>query len=215
MLTERITMIKNDSVYHRHCFEVVVPEEELMLQLRYFRKHDNLMKLLVYGRMLSDFEIRLMRASLKFELIGNFVYPVNNCKIQKPHAKVYMKELFQGFYETADEVRDQIEAITGEFVSEEFTKKVFRKLAFIINTCCPMMSDTFEIWPEHTYRCFIEYAIDNDDFNFPDNCSISKLFPETPCYGSLRTFVLEGMPEDFVKKVCHDKYDDCYEHIKH
>lgn len=207
-------MIKNGLNCHHHCFEIVVSEEELLIQLSYFRKHDNLMKLLVYGRELPDFETRLIRASLKFEFIGNFVYAVNDCETRKPQAEVYMKELFQWHYENVDEVKTSIEAIIGESVSDEFAKKIFRKLVFVINTCCPMMSDTFEIWWEHTYRCFIEYAIDNDDFNFPDKCSILNLFPKVPSCGSLRSFALEGLPEEFKDKVCHEDYKKNYDSIR-
>lgn len=208
-------IIENGSIYHKHNNQIVVPKNELLIQLRESDTHDNLMKLLIFGRQLHDFETRLVRASLKFEFIGSLTYPDDIFRCYKPHPKVYMKELFQGSYETISEVKERIEALTGEPVSDEFAKRIFRKLVFVINTCCPIMADTFEIWEEHTYRCFIEYAIDNNDFDFSDKCSIRTLFPDDiPYSGSLRSFVLKGLPYIFVKNVCHENYNTFYDNIR-
>lgn len=207
--------IKSGNIYHHHSFQIVVSKKELMIQLRDCDIHDNLMKLLIYGRDLSDFETRIVRASLKFEFIGDLTYPADDFNFDKPHPKIYMKELFQGRYETIEEVKERIEAITGEPVSDEFAKRIFRKLVFIINTCCLVMADPSEIWQEITYRCFIEYAIDNDNFDFPDKCSIVKLFPKIRQCGCLRNLALENMPQDFVNKVCHEiYYDHDYEPLR-
>lgn len=196
--------------YHHHCWEIVVSENELFIQLEECAIQTNLLHLLVYGKYLPDYEIRLMRAALKFEFLGNLVFPVDEKKTDKPPVKVYVRELFQGRYESLEEVKDEIQRIMDTPVSDEFAKKIFRKLAFVINTCCPLMAETCEIWWEETYRLFIEYAIEHDDFDFPEEDDIWKTFPkDIPQRGSKRSFLLRKMPEDFGEKVtqgdaCHD-----------
>ena len=206
-------MVTTGQGYHHHCWEIVVSESELLLQLQTCDTHNNLLSLLVYGKMLPDYELRLMRAALKFEFLGSFVFPVNEQDTEKPSAKVYVKELFQCSYETVDEVKLQIERLKDHPVSDEFAKKIFRKMVFVINTCCPLMADTFEIWWENTYRCFIEYAIEHDDFDFPNEDNIWKLYPkDIPKQGSIRSFILNKMPADFAKKVINS--DSCHDTIR-
>ena len=44
--------------YHHHCWEIVVSENELLIQLQECSPQDNLMKLLIYGKSLPDYETR-------------------------------------------------------------------------------------------------------------------------------------------------------------
>lgn len=190
--------------YHHHCWEIVVPENELLVQLQECSPQDNLMKLLIYGKSLPDYETRLMRVALKFEFLGSLVFPINEKDTDKPPTKIYVRELFQGSYESLDEVKDEIQRIMNTSVSHEFAKRIFRKLIFVITTCCPMMAETFEIWWEGTYRMFIEYAIEHEDFEFADVDNIWKACnKEIPKKCCIRSFLLNSMPDDFVKKVIH------------
>ena len=199
--------------YHHHCWEIVVSENELLIQLQECDIHTNLLKLLIYGKSLPDYETRLMRAALKFEFLGSLVFPINEKDIEKPPAKIYVYELFQGHYESMDEVKDEIQRIMGTSVSDEFAKKIFRKLVFVINTCCPMMAETFEIWWENTYRLFIEYAIEHDDFSFAEEDNIWKTYPkDIPENGCIRSFILKSLPDDFADKVTHG--DSCHDTIR-
>lgn len=201
------------SCYHHHCWEIVVSENELLIQLHECDNQTNLLYLLVYGKSLPDYETRLMRAALKFEFLGSLVFPLDKNSTDKPPVKVYVQELFEGRYESLDEVKDEIQRIMDNPVSDELAKKVFRKLAFVINTCCPLMAETCEIWWEVTYQLFIEYAIEHDDFDFPDEDNIWKTFPkDIPKRGSKRSFLLEKMPDDFAKKVADS--DSFYESIR-
>ncbi len=199
--------------YHHHCWEIVVPENELLIQLQECAIQTNLLHLLIYGKSLPDYETRLMRAALKFEFLGSLVFPLDEKNPGKPPAKVYVRELFQGRYESLDEVKEEIQKIMGATVADEFAKKVFRKLAFVINTCCPLMAETHEIWWEETYRMFIEYAIEHDDFDFPYEDNIWRTYPkDIPQRGCIRSFLLEKMPADFVDKITHG--DSCHNTIR-
>ena len=111
---------------------------------------------------------------------------------------MYAKHLFEGYYETCGEVKSHLEQLVGEHVSEAFVRKIFRKLAFVRNTCCLLMAETEEIWQENTYRCFLEYAIEHDDF----------AVPEKIC-GDTRSALLEYMPAEFVELVTRTAYDSC------
>ena len=196
--------------YHRHCWEIVVSKTELLIQLQECAVQTNLLNLLIYGRVLPDYEARLMRAALKFEFLGSLVFPINEKNTKKTHSKVYVRELFQNHYETLSEVKGAIRKIIGTSVSDDFAKKIFRKLVFVINTCCPLMAETCEIWWEGTYRLFIEYAIEHDDFSFADEDNIWKIYPKNmPQNGCIRSFILKDMPDDFVEKViCNDSCCD-------
>lgn len=190
--------------FHHHCWEIVVSENELLIQIQEYDNQTNLLHLLVYGKDLPDYEARLMRAALKFEFLGSLVFPVDEKNTDKPLAKVYVRELFQGFYESFDEVKDEIQKMMNVPITDEFAKKIFRKLVFVINTCCPMMAETFEIWWKGTYRMFIEYAIEHNNFDFADEDNIWKSYPkDIPQKDHIRSFLLKGMPDDFVEKVIY------------
>lgn len=188
--------------YHRHLWEIVVSENELLIQLQQSNIHDNLLCLLIYGKSLPDFETRLMRAALKFEFLGSLVFPIDETNTDKPPANVYVRELFQARYESLNEVKERIKNIIDAPVCEELAQKVFRKLIFVINTCCLLMAETCEIWWEETYRSFIEYAIEHDAYEFPNKDNIWKAFPkDIPHRDCIRSFLLAKMPDDFVENV--------------
>ena len=204
---------ENGYNYHHHCWEIVVSENELLIQLQECDIHTNLLKLLIYGKSLPDYETRLMRAALKFEFLGSLVFPIDEKDTEKPPSKIYVRELFQGRYESLDEVKDEIQRIVDAPISDKFAKKIFRKLVFVINTCCPMMAETYEIWWECTYRLFIEYAIEHDDFGFADEDNIWETYPkDIPENGCIRSFLLKSLPDDFADKVTHG--DSCHDTIR-
>ena len=70
--------------YHQHCWEIVVSENELLIQLQECCHQTNLLTLLVYGRSLKDYQIRLMRVALKFEFLGSLVFPLGKKRTGKP-----------------------------------------------------------------------------------------------------------------------------------
>ena len=76
--------------YHHHCWEIVVSENELLIQLQECDIHTNLLNLLIYGKSLPDYETRLMRAALKFEFLGSLVFPLNEKDTEKPPAHMYV-----------------------------------------------------------------------------------------------------------------------------
>lgn len=204
---------KSRFAYHKDGYEIVVSEEEMMIQLSNNSIHNNLLMLLIYGRDLQNFETRLTRASLKFEQIGRFVYCSSDFKAVKPSADVYMKELFEGYYETLEEVKERIESIKREVVSLKAANSVYKKLMFIAGLCCLIMSDTYEIWPEHTYRCFIEYAIDND-IKYTEKFSIAEKFlKQNSDSQNKRLLALEGLPKEFRQKVFSEGIGEYYESI--
>ena len=201
--------------YHHHNWEIVVSENELLIQLQECAIHTNLLYLLVYGKSLPDYETRLMRAALKFEFLGSLVFPIDEKSTAKPPVKVYVQELFQGGYKSLDEVKDKIQRIMNVPITDAFAKKVFNKLVFVINTCCPLIAETYELWWEETYRMFIEYAIEQEhaDFGFPDENNIWRTYPkDIPSRGCIRNFLLQKMPDVFIEKVTHN--ESCYNTIR-
>lgn len=197
-------MIKTGQIYHDHCWEIVVSKKELLIQLAECSIHDNLLKLLIYGKENKDYEQLLLLTSLKFEFLGSLVYPVNKAKTTKPPLKTYIRELFQGSYESPDEVKDSIRKITGSESSNEFARLVFRKLMFVIYTCVPCMADTDELWWMHTYRCFLEYAIEHDEFAYPTTKDVKTLWDampkDIPHLGCNRHYVLDHVPTELREK---------------
>ena len=118
--------------------------------------------------------------------------------------KFYIRELFQGYYETVDEVKEHVERLTGTTVDNEYARSVFRKLIFVIYTCCPLMADSSEVWWEDTYQPIIEYAAESDGFNFPDCSNIWDAFPDRWRNYEMwqtRKIVLDTLPEDVAQKI--------------
>ena len=122
---------KTGGIYHHHFHEIVVTKEELSIQLHIANNHDNLLKLLIYGKSLHDYDVRLTRAALKFAFLGSLVYPEGDGKTNKPKSSVYVYRLFQESSETLDEVKDRISLITQSPVSDESARKIFRKLVVV------------------------------------------------------------------------------------
>lgn len=194
---------KTGRVYHHHWQDIIVTRKELLIQLRDADCHDNLLTLLIYGRSLPDYEVRLTRAAIKFEFLGSLQFPVGDSGTSKFKSSVYVKELFQGRYETIDEVKERIYWITKREVSDEFAKRIFRKLVFVINTCCPLMAEVSEVWWGGTYRELIEYAIGNDSFPFPEGDNIIKLFPRNVPRYQTRTHILSQLPENLAHRIVY------------
>ena len=196
--------MKSGYIYHHHCWEIVVSKKELMIQLAECSIHDNLLKLLIFGKENEDYEQLLLLTSLKFEFLGSLVYPVNKAKTTKPPLKTYIRKLFQGSYESPDEVNDSIRKITGSEGSNEFARLIFRKLMFAIYTCVPCMADTDELWWVHTYRCFLEYAIEHDEFAYPTAKEVKNLWEampkDIPRLGCMRHYVLDRVPQELREK---------------
>ena len=205
--------VKNGYIYHRHCWEIVVSKKEMMIQLDECSQQDHLLRLLVYGKEQPDYERLLLLVSLKFGFLGSLVHPVSKTKTEKPPLRTYISRLFEGFYETPAEVKAHIEQLTGSSISEDDAQKVFRKLLFVIYTCCPCMADSCEIWWSDTYRCFLEYAVEQDTFPYPA-CgaanSIWDAMPKSlPRYGNKRNFVLDHSPAELRMRVIQDQLTDC------
>ena len=197
---------KTGGIYHHHFHEIVVTKEELSIQLHIANNHDNLLKLLIYGKSLRDYDVRLTRAALKFAFLGSLVYPEGDGKTNKPKSSVYVYRLFQEGSETFDEVKDRISLITQQTVSDESARKIFRKLVFVINTCCPIMADVSEIWWEDTYRHLIEYAVENDEFCIPDGDSTLKLYPGDVPRCQTLSYVLAKLPDALSQKIINEEF---------
>lgn len=200
--------MKRGYIYHHHCWEIVVSKKELMIQLEECSQQDHLLRLLVFGKEQPDYERLLLLVSLKFEFLGCLVHPVSKTKTEKPPLKAYISRLFEGFYETPAEVKAHIEQLTGSSISEDDAQKVFRKRLFVVYTCCPCMADSCEIWWSETYRCFLEYAVEQDTFHYPA-CeaanSIWNAMPKgLPRYGNKRSFVLNHVPPDLRMRVINE-----------
>ena len=153
--------LKNENL-HRHYMEIIVSKKEMLEQLRSFAEQDNLLKLLIYGKEISDYELLLQKISLKFELIGSFVYKSEG-KTKKFLKKIYQRILFDDRYETFDEVKTQVERICQKQVGDEIVWMVFAKLQFFAETVCRFLADK-ECWWEDTYRAIIEYTMDCGSF---------------------------------------------------
>lgn len=136
-------------------------------------------------------------------------FPLNERDTSKPPVKIYIKELFEGSYETKDEVKEHIGRLTQCPVSDEFAHAVFRKLLFVIYSCCSLMAEQGEVWWATTYRNFIEYAVEHDDFDLPECQNIWKIYPRMASLGRRqRSALLRSMPKEFVEKECYtDDFD--------
>lgn len=168
--------IRTGYVYHQHSRGIVVSKDEALIQLRKYSLQDDLIKILVYEKTVPEYELSLLRIAMRYEFLGSLIYPVTKRKTEKFSEKVYVKELFQGFYESIDEVKEHVEWELREKASDEFVRKIFRKLTFIISQCCFLMAQKSEIWGEGKYRDVIEYAVENDTFDIPDVDNIWELY---------------------------------------
>lgn len=202
-------LVHEGTIYHHHMNEIVVSKRELRNQLLYgcVDYWQTLLRLLTYGKDCPDYETTLLVVSLKFWHLGRLVYPKNKVDSDKLDHKDYAYWLFQGQYETFDEVKEHIGRFHKESVSDELARLVFQKLLFVINTCCPLMADKSEVWCYHTYYSFIEYAIEHDDLGIPECDNMWDAYPKRGIpRGSVRSYLLKNMPEEFAEKVCHTNY---------
>ena len=201
--------IRKGWVYHHHTEEIVVSRRELEYQLSYHAVHnwETLLRLLTYGKACPDYETAILLVSLKFYHFGRLVYPVSETDAEKLMHQEYAYYLFQTSYETLDEVKEHIGRFHKEPVSDEMAKRVFKKLLFVINTCCPLMADCAERWRYHTYYSFVEYAIEHDDLGIPECDNMWDAYPKHSIPRvSVRSHLLKNMPENFARKVCHTNY---------
>lgn len=201
--------IREGWVYHHHMGEIVVSKHELKYQL--FHNHtdnwDTLLRLLTYGKACPDYETALLMVSLKFAYLGRLIYPISKVDAEKLTHKEYAHYLFEGYYETLDEVKKHIARFYEKPVSAELAKRVFKKLLFIINTCCPLMADCAETWCYHTYYSFVEYAIEHDNLGVPECNNMWDAYPKHGIpRGSVRNHLLKDLPEEFTEKVCYTNY---------
>ena len=208
--------LKTGWVYHEHSEETVVSKKEYYIQLSNFSRQDNLIDLLLHGKNHPNYDILLTLVSMKFEYLGSLVFPVSYKKAAKASTKTYVYELFKGFYETPDQVRAHLGYANRDIhghpidikenpVSDETVDRVFRKLLFVVGTCCPCMADSVEFWRWNTYRGFLEYAIEHDNFSFFAPCAarnIMQAIPEgLPAKGNKRSYVLGLVPDELKEKV--------------
>lgn len=75
---------------HKHYMEIIVSKKEMLDQLCSFAEQDNLLKLFVYEKEPRGYELLLQKVSLKFEIIGSFVYQIGN-RTKKFSEKTYRK----------------------------------------------------------------------------------------------------------------------------
>lgn len=208
-------------IYHRHCEETVVSKKEFCIQLSNFEHQDNLMGLLLYGKDHPNYDVLLTLVSMKFEYLGSLVFPVSRKKTAKTSAKTYVYKLFKGFYETPDEVGvclghanrdlDGQLIVSGEHPpSAETVNRIFQKLLFVVGTCCPCMADSAEFWRWDTYRCFLEYAIEHDDFSFFAPCTAQNIMQAIPTglpvYTNKRSFILGLVPSELREKIVNSTW---------
>lgn len=182
------------SSFHRHYGEIIVSKKELLLQLATASKHDNLLLLLALGKVLPDYELRLMRAALKFEFLGSLVYMTGGQRGKPPLGK-YARLLFQDFYENADDVRLELTRCMNSLITDELARSVFSKLVFIVSCCCPLLAETYEIRSETVYRLLIEYAIDHACAGYSEVEHISQVIPQDmPESGSALAYLCGRLP---------------------
>lgn len=197
-------------LYHKHVDEIVVTKNELLIQLGIADDwDDSLIALLAYGKKLPNYETSLLLVSLKMEFLGSFVYSVDRKRATKPPVKTYVHKLFEGSYETPDEVRDHLRII-GINPTDENVQCVFRKLLFVVGTCCPCMADSVELWRNDTYRCFVEYAIEQNDFSFFSPCAaqniVNAIPRDLPVFGSKRSHIMKLVPDDLDQQIYHSTW---------
>lgn len=196
------------TAYHHHTIEIVVSKYELLHQLRFTYFQDELLKLLIFGENLPNYEFHLYSVSTKFETLGCLVYPLHRDEIEKPPLKLYIQELFQGNHERYEEVKCEIERLVEHRVSDKFARKVFNKLLFVIYTCCPCMADATEIWWVNTYYHFIKYATQNEEFTFPTRKNINSIYDclskEIKNAPIKRTYILQHMPKELYDKIVNE-----------
>lgn len=191
---------------HMHYNEIVVSKEELIYQLGDSNCWDNLLQLLIYGREHQSFEQLITLTALKCEFLGSLVYSDGSDTHRKPLIEIYPHELFEIGYADADElteyVRDiKINSLSQPDISLDDAGLLYRKLLFVIYTCVPCIADETEVWWACTYRYFIEYAIENDSFNYPQTNGF-KMYgivdyntPELSKRADKRNYVLEHIPD--------------------
>ncbi len=147
---------------HQHYMEIIISKKEMLEQIHSFGEQTNLLKLLIYGKEFPDYELLLQKVSLKFELIGNFVYDAEG-RMRKLPERVYRRILFDDRYETFDEVKTHVERICGKSVEDKIIRMIFAKLQFFAETVCRFLADEECRW-EDTYRAIIEYVLDCGSF---------------------------------------------------
>lgn len=183
------------SSFHRHYGEIIVSKKELLHQLAAASKHANLLLLLACGKTLPDYEVRLMRAALKFEFLGSLVYLTGRDQMGKPPLKKYVRFLFGDFYENTDDIRLELTRYMNAPISDELALSVFCKLVFIVSCCCPLLAETYEIRSEVVYRRLIEYAIDHACAGYSDVQRISQVIPQdVPVSGSVLAYLCGRLP---------------------
>ena len=181
---------------HRHYMEIIVSKKEMLEQLHSFGEQENLLKLLIYGKEFPGYELLLQKVSLKFELIGSFVYYAGERKRKLPE-RVYRRILFDDRYESFDEVKTQVERICEKSVEDKIVWMVFAKLQFFAETACRFLADE-ECWWEDTYRAIIEYTLDCGSFTVGKSGKmyLKSLSENLPKELSDRIFY-SGEPSDF------------------
>ena len=153
---------------HHHFGELVVTKNELIYQLSQHDRHNDLIKLLIFGKELHDYDICLMKASIKYGFLSSLVYRGSRTSNNKPPIKHYVRYVFEGGYENYDEVKENAEALYGKELSDEDAKRIFRKYLFAMIWLCQLMAFENEIMWSCYHKIVIEYAIEHDDFNIPD-----------------------------------------------
>ena len=143
---------------HQHLTEIILSKEEYEYQIKSFCDWSNLLRLLMYGKELPDYEALLQKVSTRLEVIGNFVYADENTGTAKAPAEFYQKRLFEACYEDYDETKYRIERLCGFTAAEEDARKIYEKLRFLTDNICPLLTDE-EIWWAGSYSVLIEYAV--------------------------------------------------------
>lgn len=161
--------IKSGRIYHEHYFQIIISKEELKIQLRKADHNDNLLYCLAFGKERSDYEQRLLLASLKFQFIGSLFYSVHlrnssggteYCTARLP-VKFYEK-MFDGDMDTLDEaedwlVRHEVKVITAE--------ELLRKHTAVKTYCIRMLTSELETYFAGEYRSIIDYIANHEDIN--------------------------------------------------
>lgn len=173
-------MKRNYHRIHHHCHhhfgELVVTKNELIHQLSLHDRHYDLLKLLIHGKDLQNYDICLMKASMKYGFLSSLVYRGSRNSNKKPPIKHYVREVFQGGYENYDEVKEKAEYILEQEISDKWAKQIFKKYLFAMTWLCQLMAFPNEIMYACYHKIVIEYAIEHDDFNIPDCYCIWQSF---------------------------------------
>lgn len=151
--------------YHRHFHQIVVSRRELIYQLKSCWNQEDILRLLIYGRELPEYDMYLQKVSCRFEVIGSMVYPVAGFKTSKPGSKEYSRYLFDLYCDSGEEMSLRMEEIAGIKATGDEVALTCRRYRLIASECSRLLSQRNEIAWASEYAAVIDYALTV----YPDN----------------------------------------------